>query len=91
MPVILATQETDQKDQGSNPAWANSFQDPISKKPVIRKRAGGVAQVVELLPCPLSRNPSLPLRSNLLMEGVNLTKILCKHFCKCHSVPLVQQ
>jgi hypothetical protein len=22
-----------------------------------------------------------------MMEGVNLTKIHCKHFCKCHSVP----
>jgi hypothetical protein len=22
-----------------------------------------------------------------MMEGVNLTKIYCKHFCKCHDVP----
>jgi hypothetical protein len=21
------------------------------------------------------------------MEGMNLTKIYCKYFCKCHSVP----
>jgi hypothetical protein len=28
MPVILAIQE----DGGSNPAWANSSRDPISKK-----------------------------------------------------------
>jgi hypothetical protein len=24
------------------------------------------------------------------MEGVNSTKIYCKHFCKCHSGPPVQ-
>jgi hypothetical protein len=23
--------------------------------------------------------------------GVNLTEIYCKHFCKCHKVPLVQE
>jgi methylphosphotriester-DNA--protein-cysteine methyltransferase len=23
-------------------------------------------------------------------EGVNLTKIYCKYFCKCHNVPPVQ-
>jgi hypothetical protein len=23
--------------------------------------------------------------------GINLTKIYCKHFCKCHNVPPVQQ
>jgi hypothetical protein len=22
-----------------------------------------------------------------MMERVNLTKIYCKHFCKCHNVP----
>jgi hypothetical protein len=37
-PIILATQE----DHGSKPAWANSSQDRISRKP-FRKRAGGVA------------------------------------------------
>jgi hypothetical protein len=31
-PVIPAAQETDQEDGGLKPAWANSFQDPISKK-----------------------------------------------------------
>jgi ribosomal protein L44E len=25
------------------------------------------------------------------MEGVNLTKIYCKHFCKYHNVPPVQE
>jgi hypothetical protein len=25
-----------------------------------------------------------------MMEEVNLTKIYCKHFCKCHNVPPVQ-
>jgi hypothetical protein len=28
---------------------------------------------------------------NRMMEGVNLTKIHCKHLCKCHSIPPVQQ
>jgi hypothetical protein len=32
MPVILATLETDQEDQGLKPAGANSLQDPILKK-----------------------------------------------------------
>jgi hypothetical protein len=27
----------DQKDQGSNPAWANSWRDPILKKPNTKK------------------------------------------------------
>jgi hypothetical protein len=26
-----------------------------------------------------------------MMEGMNLTKIYCKHSCKCHNVPPVQQ
>jgi hypothetical protein len=26
-----------------------------------------------------------------MMEGVNLTMIYCKNFCKCHNVPPVQQ
>jgi hypothetical protein len=26
-----------------------------------------------------------------MMEGVNSTIIYCKHFCKCHNVPPVQQ
>jgi hypothetical protein len=25
------------------------------------------------------------------MEGVTLTKMYCKHFCKCQNVPIVQQ
>jgi hypothetical protein len=37
MPIILATQETDQEDWSSKPAQANSSWDPISKKPNIRK------------------------------------------------------
>jgi hypothetical protein len=35
----------DQEDHGSKPAWANSPQDPISKK-TSQKRAGGVALCV---------------------------------------------
>jgi hypothetical protein len=27
----------------------------------------------------------------LMMEGVNLTEIYCKHFCKHHNVPSVHQ
>jgi hypothetical protein len=34
----------DQKDCCSKPAQANSLQDPISKKPLSLKRAGGVTQ-----------------------------------------------
>jgi hypothetical protein len=26
-----------------------------------------------------------------MMKGVILTKIYCKHFSKCHKVPLVEQ
>jgi hypothetical protein len=36
----------DQEDHVSNPAWANSSQDPISKKTHHKKRSGGVAQGV---------------------------------------------
>jgi hypothetical protein len=38
-PVILVTQvvDKDQEDQGSKPAWANSWQDHISKKPITKK------------------------------------------------------
>jgi hypothetical protein len=28
------------------PAWANSSRDPVSKKPITKKRAGGVPQGV---------------------------------------------
>jgi hypothetical protein len=45
MPVILATQEADQEDHGSKPAPANSSQDPVSIKPIM-KRTGRVAQDV---------------------------------------------
>jgi hypothetical protein len=34
----------DQKDCGLKPAWANSSRDPILKKRITKKRAGGVAQ-----------------------------------------------
>jgi hypothetical protein len=37
---------SDQEDRGSKPAQANSLRDPISKKPITKKRAGGVAQGV---------------------------------------------
>jgi hypothetical protein len=30
-------------------------------------------------------------RQSRMMEGVNLTIMYCKHFCKCHNVALVQQ
>jgi hypothetical protein len=35
-----------QEDLGSKPAQRNSFQDPISKNPITKKWAGGVAQGV---------------------------------------------
>jgi hypothetical protein len=34
----------DQEDCGSKPSWANSSQDPISKKKNHKNRAGGVAE-----------------------------------------------
>jgi hypothetical protein len=36
-PVILATQEAEIGTVVSNPAWANSSQDPISKKNLHKK------------------------------------------------------
>jgi hypothetical protein len=36
----------DQEDCSSKPAWTNSLRDPISKKKISQKRAGGVAQGV---------------------------------------------
>jgi hypothetical protein len=29
-------------------------------------------------------------RMDRMMEVMNLTKLRCKHFCKCHEVPPVQ-
>jgi hypothetical protein len=46
MPVILATQEAE--ISSSKPDWANSFQDPISKNTLYKKRAGAVTQGVGL-------------------------------------------
>jgi hypothetical protein len=37
----------DQEDRSSKPAWANSSQDPISKKIPSQKRAGGVGGVAQ--------------------------------------------
>jgi hypothetical protein len=37
----------DQEDCSSKPAWANSLQDPISKKSTTKKRGGGVPQRVD--------------------------------------------
>jgi hypothetical protein len=46
-PVILATSGgRDQEDRSLKPAQANSPQDPIWKKNLHKKRAGGVAQDV---------------------------------------------
>jgi hypothetical protein len=45
----------DQEDHGSKPAQANSSTDPISKTPNLKKRAGGVAQVVDCLPTHVQR------------------------------------
>jgi hypothetical protein len=35
--VILATQEAEVRRAGSKPAWANSSQDSVSKKPFTKK------------------------------------------------------
>jgi hypothetical protein len=37
MPVILAGGR-DQEDRGSKPAWENSLCNPISKKPITKRR-----------------------------------------------------
>jgi hypothetical protein len=34
----------DQEDHSSKPVWANNSQDPISKNPITKNWAGGVAQ-----------------------------------------------
>jgi hypothetical protein len=44
IPVILATQEADQEDCVSKPAWTNSSGDPISKNSSQNNGAVGVAQ-----------------------------------------------
>jgi hypothetical protein len=51
IPIILATQEADQKDCGLKLAWANSSRDTFLKKTLHKKKnkkknreAGGVAQ-----------------------------------------------
>jgi hypothetical protein len=36
-------------------------------------------------------NLHLHKTENEMMEGVNSTMMYCKNFCKCHSVPPVQQ
>jgi hypothetical protein len=55
MPIILATREAEIR----RPAWAKS-KTLLSKYPTYNKRAGGVAQVVVLLP-----SQSEALSSNL--------------------------
>jgi hypothetical protein len=62
MPVILAPQEAeiDQKDHGSKPApWANSLQDPISKKPFTK-----IGLVEWLKVKALSSSPSTAKQNN---------------------------
>jgi hypothetical protein len=39
-PLILATQEMDQEDQGLKPVWANSLRDSISKTPNTKMPSG---------------------------------------------------
>jgi hypothetical protein len=49
MPVILATQEAEiRRIMFQSQPWASSSQDPISIKPITKKRAGGVAQAVRV-------------------------------------------
>jgi hypothetical protein len=48
VPVILANHEAEiRRIMVQNQPQANSSQDPISKTPLRKKRAGGVAQVVD--------------------------------------------
>jgi hypothetical protein len=56
----------EQEDHGSKPAGINRSQD-LSLKYLIQKGAGGVDQVVELVPCKheaLSSNPSTDKKEN---------------------------
>jgi hypothetical protein len=41
--IPIYSGDRDQEERSSNPAWANSFQDPLLEKP-LTKRAGGVVQ-----------------------------------------------
>jgi hypothetical protein len=53
--------DRDQEGHSLKPAWAHNLRDSISGKPITKKRAGGVVQVVECLPSKyeaLSLNPN---------------------------------
>jgi hypothetical protein len=59
MPVILTTQERDQEDCISKPAWANSSRDPILKK---AHHKNELAEWLKLKT--LSSRPCLELQKN---------------------------
>jgi hypothetical protein len=40
---------------------------------------------------PVETIPEIGGGKKRIMEGVNLTMIYCKNFCKCHIVPPAQQ
>jgi hypothetical protein len=40
---------------------------------------------------PVDTIPGMGEGRRRIMEGVNLAKIYCKDFCKCHNLPTAQQ
>jgi hypothetical protein len=57
----------DQEGHSSKPAWTNSFQDPILKKPSQKKKGGGVDGVVQVIKC-------LPSKPEALSSNYSATK-----------------
>jgi hypothetical protein len=63
----------DQKDYGLKPVWANSSQDPASKKHITT-----IGLVEWLKVSTLSSNPSTAKKRKSNIDGVNLSKyIIC--------------
>jgi hypothetical protein len=63
-----------QEDHGSKPAWANSLQDPISKKPFTKK---GLVEWLKVKA--LSSNPSTTKKQNKQTEKqkkINESKLI---------------
>jgi hypothetical protein len=86
----------DQEDRNLKPAWANSLQDPISKK-ITKKRAGGVGQGVgpefksALLtlptpPPPKRKGSSVPAQVEVHLQCWNPDIAGC--WCSRNSFPL---
>jgi hypothetical protein len=78
----------DQEDCTSKPAWANSFWDPTSKKPITHthKRARVLAQDVGPEFKPQKWRKKKKTRGKRKNDGRDdLIKVHCKHIYKCHN------